>query len=36
MEILAYPFMQRALIAALLTGLISPAIGTYIVQRRLS
>jgi len=35
-EILSYPFMQRALIAALLTGLISPAIGTYIVQRRLS
>lgn len=36
MEILSYPFMQRALLAALLTGLISPAIGTYIVQRRLS
>jgi len=35
-EILRYPFMQRALIAALLTGLIAPAIGTYIVQRRLS
>lgn len=35
-EILSYPFMQRALIAALLTGLIAPAIGTYIVQRRLS
>lgn len=35
-EIWAYPFMQRALVAALLTGLISPAIGTYIVQRRLS
>jgi zinc transport system permease protein len=35
-EILQYPFMQRALIAALLTGLIAPAIGTYIVQRRLS
>ena len=32
----SYPFMQRALIAALLTGLIAPAIGTYIVQRRLS
>jgi zinc transport system permease protein len=28
--------MQRALIAALLTGIIAPAIGTYIVQRRLS
>ncbi|MCW2810740.1 MAG: putative metal transporter permease protein [Friedmanniella sp.] len=35
-EILSYPFMQRALLAALLTGLIAPAIGTYIVQRRLS
>lgn len=28
--------MQRALLAAFLTGLIAPAIGTYIVQRRLS
>ena len=28
--------MQRALLAALLTGLMAPAIGTYIVQRRLS
>ena len=36
MEILSYPFMQRALLAALLTGIIAPAIGTYIVQRRLS
>ncbi|HET9872519.1 MAG TPA: metal ABC transporter permease [Propionibacteriaceae bacterium] len=36
MSILGYPFMVRALIAALLTGLIAPAIGTYIVQRRLS
>jgi zinc transport system permease protein len=35
-ELLSFPFMQRALIAALLTGLIAPAIGTYIVQRRLS
>jgi zinc transport system permease protein len=35
-EILGYPFMQRALLAALLTGIIAPAIGTYIVQRRLS
>ena len=35
-EVLSYPFMQRALLAALLTGLIAPAIGTYIVQRRLS
>lgn len=36
MEMLNYPFMQRALLAALLTGLMAPAIGTYIVQRRLS
>jgi zinc transport system permease protein len=35
-EVLGYPFMQRALLAALLTGIIAPAIGTYIVQRRLS
>ena len=35
-EILSLPFMQRALLAAFLTGLIAPAIGTYIVQRRLS
>lgn len=36
MEIFALPFMQRALIAALLSGMIAPAIGTYIVQRRLA
>ncbi|MFP5281880.1 MAG: metal ABC transporter permease [Actinomycetes bacterium] len=36
MEVLGLPFMQRALLAALLTGLIAPAVGTYIVQRRLS
>jgi len=36
LEILAMPFMQRALLAALLTGLLAPAIGVYIVQRRLS
>ncbi|MGI8457207.1 MAG: metal ABC transporter permease [Propionibacteriaceae bacterium] len=36
MQILSYSFMQRALIAALLTGLLAPAIGAYIVQRRLS
>ncbi|GAA1393803.1 metal ABC transporter permease [Luteococcus peritonei] len=35
-EILSMPFMQMALLAALLSGLMSPAIGTYIVQRRLS
>ncbi|HHT12681.1 MAG TPA: metal ABC transporter permease [Propionibacterium sp.] len=36
MEILSLPFMQRALIAALLSGLIAPAIGTFIVQRKMS
>jgi len=35
-EVLGLPFMQRALLAALLTGLVAPAVGTYIVQRRLS
>ncbi|MFI5984922.1 metal ABC transporter permease [Streptomyces sp. NPDC051555] len=34
MDILAYPFMQRALIAAALVGITAPAIGTYLVQRR--
>ncbi len=34
--LLSLPFMQRALLAALLSGLIAPAIGIYIVQRRLS
>jgi zinc transport system permease protein len=36
MSILAYDFMQRALVAALATGLATPAVGTYLVQRRLS
>lgn len=36
LELLSYPFMVKALIAALLTGMIAPSIGTYIVQRRLS
>ncbi|NNG21165.1 metal ABC transporter permease [Naumannella sp. ID2617S] len=36
MDLLSYDFMRRALLAALLTGLMAPAIGTYIVQRRLS
>lgn len=35
-EILSLDFMQRALLAALLTGLAAPAIGTYLVQRRLA
>jgi zinc transport system permease protein len=36
MGLLSFAFMQRALIAALLAGITSPAIGAYIVQRRLS
>ena len=36
MEWLALEFMQRALLAALITGVTAPAIGTYLVQRRLS
>ncbi|WP_370247606.1 metal ABC transporter permease [Nocardioides sp.] len=35
-ELFSSPFMQRALLAALFTGLAAPAIGTYLVQRRLS
>jgi zinc transport system permease protein len=35
-EILDYEFMQRALLAALLIGLAAPAVGVYIVQRRLA
>ena len=33
---LAYDFMQRALLAALLVGLSAPSVGVYIVQRRLA
>lgn len=36
MDWLALAFMQRALLAALITGVTAPAIGTYLVQRRLS
>jgi zinc transport system permease protein len=36
MEIFEYSFMQRALIGALITGLIAPALGIYLVQRRLA
>lgn len=32
----AHDFMVRALIAAVLTGVLAPAVGTFIVQRRLS
>ncbi|MEV7424388.1 MULTISPECIES: metal ABC transporter permease [unclassified Streptomyces] len=34
MEILQTPFMQRALIAAVLVGITAPAVGIYLVQRR--
>lgn len=36
MELFAFPYMQRALIAAVIIGLAAPAIGVYLVQRRLS
>ena len=36
MTLLDYPFMVRALLAALFTGLAAPAVGTYLVQRRLA
>jgi zinc transport system permease protein len=36
LDLLDYDFMRRALVAALLTGLAAPAIGTFLVQRRLS
>jgi zinc transport system permease protein len=36
LDLLGLPFMQRALIAAVLTGLAAPAVGTYLVQRRLA
>ncbi len=36
LSLFSLPFMQRALVAALLTGLAAPAIGTFLVQRRLA
>lgn len=36
MELFTLAFMQRALLAALFTGLAAPAVGTYLVQRRLA
>ncbi len=36
LDLLALDFMQRALLAGLLTGLAAPAIGTYLVQRRMA
>ncbi|GAB3259648.1 metal ABC transporter permease [Nocardioides dilutus] len=35
-EVFSYEFMQRALIAAVFIGLAAPAVGTYLVQRRLA
>ena len=35
-DLLLAPFMIRAIIAAAVTGLAAPGIGTYLVQRRLS
>jgi zinc transport system permease protein len=35
-EILTSPFMLRAMLAAAVTGLSAPAVGTYLVQRRLA
>ncbi|WP_372734488.1 metal ABC transporter permease [Nocardioides sp.] len=35
-DLLSLPFMQRALIAAVFIGLAAPAVGTYLVQRRLA
>ena len=36
MNPLAFDFMQRALVAALLVGLTAPAVGVFLVQRRLA
>lgn len=36
MSFLDYDFMRRALVAALLVGLIAPAVGVFLVQRRLA
>src|SRR5687768_17064311 len=35
-ELLQKDFMERALIAALFTGLAAPSVGTYLVQRRMA
>ncbi len=36
MNLLSYEFMQRALIASLIIGLLAPMIGVFLVQRRLA
>jgi zinc transport system permease protein len=35
-EILEYGFMQRALLASFMVGLVAPAVGVFLVQRRLA
>lgn len=35
-ELLSFPFMQRALLAAVFVGLVAPVIGTFMVQRKLA
>ncbi|MEO9151651.1 MAG: metal ABC transporter permease [Lapillicoccus sp.] len=36
LDLFAYDFMQRAVVAALLVGLVAPLVGIFLVQRRLS
>lgn len=36
MTLLEYDFLRRALVAAALVGLVAPAVGTFVVQRRLA
>lgn len=36
LDLLSLEFMQRAILAAIFTGLAAPAVGTYLVQRRLA
>jgi len=36
MQLLHYGFMQRALVAAILVGITAPAVGVFLVQRRLT
>lgn len=36
LDLLGLPFMQRAILAAVFTGFAAPAVGTYLVQRRLA
>jgi zinc transport system permease protein len=36
MDLFAYDFMQRALLGVLITGLSAPALGIYLVQRRMA